>query len=261
MSNIEKLHAQAKEMEEFARNSDHVMGFYISGSYAKGMIHKQSDLDPVFIVEEGSQKTIEKEIISRFSLLPMDLCIYTLPQFEALNTRGTSDMGSDRYDYAHLKIPVDKTNGHIQKIINQRGQLSDEERIFLGIGYLDAYINCFYRSLKAARENWSLPQHLEAAESIMLGLSFLFAVDHRVMPFFKYLAWDLKTHPLSFPMKPDDLMKTIQEILQTGDVNAQIILFETITAHARQNGFAQVVDDWDLKPEELVRKYREEYFI
>ena len=256
MSKIDELHRKAKKMEEFAWNSDHVIGFYISGSYGKGMIHYRSDLDPVFIVSEGTKDVVRKDLISVCGDNNCDLYIVTLPEFEALTTKGTSDMGSDRYDYAHLEIPVDKTNGQIQKIIDQRGKISDEERQFLGTGYLDGYINCFYRSLKAAREDWSLAKHLEASESVTLGLSFLFAIDRRVTPFSKYLEWELSTHPLSFSMKLDDLVSTIRNILQTGDIGAQIFLFEAITDHARQAGFGQIVDDWENKPEELVEEFR-----
>lgn len=256
MSRIDELHTEAAKMEEFAKNSDHVIGFYISGSYGKGMIHERSDLDPVFIVKEGAVETTEDEVLKRFSSLPMDVCIYTLPQFEALDTRGTSGMGSDRYDYAYLEIMVDKTNGLIQKIINQRGKLSDEERQFLGAGYLDGYIDAFYRSLKAAREGWALAEHLEASKSITLALSFLFAADHRVMPFSKYLEWELRTHPLSFSMKPNDLISAIQNILQTGDEDTQILLFEAVSDHARRAGFGQIVDDWENKPEDLVKAFR-----
>ena len=160
MSKIDELHRKASKMEEFAKNSDHVIGFYISGSYAKGMIHERSDLDPVFVVTENSKDIIRANLIDIFGDDNCDLYIVTMKEFEALTTKGTSDMGSDRYDYAHLQIPIDKTNGRIQKIIDQRAMLSDEERQFLGAGYLDGYINCFYRSLKAARENWPLAQHI-----------------------------------------------------------------------------------------------------
>lgn len=253
---IEKLHVFARELQDYAAKTEDVLGFYISGSYGKGMIHERSDLDPVFITKEGCVARVDAEILAQHDMGNCDLCIYTISEFESLSTKGTSDMGSDRYDYAHIKVAVDKTGGRIQEIVDKRGTLSEEERLFLGAGFLDGYINGFFRSLKAARQGWHVAQALEAAEGIHYGLSFLFAVEHRTLPFYKYLEWELATYPLTFPMPADVLISTIQRILSTADVNAQIEWFEAIARHAKENGFAQNIADWDGKPEVLASEFK-----
>lgn len=253
---VQKLHALADAMKNYALESNFVIGFYISGSYAKGLIHDRSDLDPVFVVDKGAKEQVGQDLRKRFDLKNCDLCVYTLDEFRNLSTAGTSGMGSDRYDYAHLTVEIDKTGGEIQKIVEQNGSLSERERLYLGAGYLDGYINSFYRSLKAAREKWDLPQRLEAAESIPHMLAFLFAADHRIVPFSKYLEWDMKKHPLNFPMEPDELLRDIKTVLSSASVATQIKLFEKVSEFASKVGFENIVKDWDGKPEALANKMK-----
>lgn len=250
---VQHLRELAQKLKDFAVQDKRVLAFYISGSYAKNKLHADSDLDPVFIVQEDAQETVEQDLVTLYDLSGCDLCIYTKVEFYELSTSGTSGMGSDRYDYAHLTVCVDKTGGEIQALIDKRGRLSQEETMYLGAGYLDGYINAFYRSFKSWRQSWTLAQHLEAAESVHYALAFLFAAEGRVKPFAKYLEWELQTHPLQLPMAAENLLAMINKILTTADIKQQMLFFESVCTYAAQAGFKDIIEAWEGKPEQLIK--------
>lgn len=61
---------------------------------------------------------------------------------------------------------------------------------------LDGWVNFAYRALKSGRDGRALEARLDAAESVPWLLDVVFATKARVRPYNKYLAWELRTHPL-----------------------------------------------------------------
>ena len=62
---------------------------------------------------------------------------------------------------------------------------------------LDGYVNMAYRALKSDRDGRALERRLDAAESVHWWLDVVFTLEGRVRPYNKYLAWELREHPLS----------------------------------------------------------------
>lgn len=99
---------------------------------------------------------------------------------------------------------------------------------------LDAYVNFTYRSLRY-REVGAAGARLDAAESVPPLLTALFALEHRIRPFNKYVAAAL---PDGFPLA------RLLAVLD-GDADEQHALFRDVERVARKAGFDDVLDAWE----------------
>lgn len=106
---------------------------------------------------------------------------------------------------------------------------------------LDAYINSYYRSAKNARHDLALGSLLDAQESVRWWLEFVFAVHGRLRPYNKWLAWELREHPLPVEIELDRL----ERISVTGDLLAQQELFRETEELARAHGHGATIDGWE----------------
>jgi len=68
---------------------------------------------------------------------------------------------------------------------------------------LDGWLNYAYRALKSDRDGLRLECRLDAAESVPWLLDVIFTVEGRVRPYHKYLAWELREHPLAHWEAPE----------------------------------------------------------
>ena len=93
----------------------------------------------------------------------------------------------DRYTLTHTEPVIDRT-GEIQRVIDEKGRLSDEEKKSIPPLALDAYMNSLYRGLKRPA---GIGGRLHEAEAIGHLLTCLFALEGRVRPFHDYLEWEL----------------------------------------------------------------------
>ncbi|CAM5579080.1 putative protein OS=Streptomyces aurantiogriseus OX=66870 GN=GCM10010251_58170 PE=4 SV=1 [Streptomyces aurantiogriseus] len=118
-----------------------------------------------------------------------------------------------------------------------------EEAFRAAGGWLDAYANSLYRSVKNARDGESLAARLDAADSLGSLLEFLFALDRRPRPYNKYLRWELTHHPLP-GWDTAALLDAVEHIAATADVLAQRALFARVEPVARTAGHGEVLDDW-----------------
>lgn len=105
---------------------------------------------------------------------------------------------------------------------------------------LDGFVNLLYRSLKNARVGETTGALLDAQEAIPWFLEFVFGVHGRVRPYNKWLAWELREHPL--PVEVD-----LELLRRAGaaDRDAQHALFRQAEAVARDAGLDPVIDGWE----------------
>jgi hypothetical protein len=97
---------------------------------------------------------------------------------------------------------------------------------------LDGYINLLYRSLKNARVGEELGALLDAQEALPYWLQFVFNVHGRIRPYNKWLAWELREHPLP----------VVVDLELRHDPHAWFRWTEEL---ARERGLGQVVDGWE----------------
>jgi len=230
-----------------ARNDPNIVGFFLGGSLGKGVFSEHSDWDVCFVVRDG---TIDeyKAKYPRYKYPGMELMTQTVSQFRDEAAWGSPDAWG-RYDYAWITAAVDKT-GEIQRILDEKGRIPPEHVKGFVERQLDTYINQFYRSLKCFRDEHGLGARLEANVGIECLFNVLFALhDRRLKPFYKYLKWELKNHPLEkVPYTADELMNKIKRILDDANVETQRDVFLMVEKLCRDEGYGYYIDQWDGAP-------------
>ncbi|MCW8383229.1 hypothetical protein [Streptomyces justiciae] len=214
-----------------------VVGLVLKGSRAHdGMVTRHSDHDLYVVVADDATTDLTR--LSGHRTPELDLVVVTLAEFRAAGMPGF-----ERYALARAQVVLDRLDGGIAQLIAEKGQLSAEEAFQEAGGWLDAYANSLYRSLKNHRDGQALAARLDAADSIRFLLELLFALDRRPRPYNKYLEWELARHPLP-GWDTDALLRAVDRVSATGDIALQRQLFALVEVAARAAGHGEVLDDW-----------------
>ncbi|MEU9288361.1 hypothetical protein AB0D57_27590 [Streptomyces sp. NPDC048275] len=212
-----------------------VVGLVLKGSHAHdGMATEYSDRDVYVVLAEGADTGLSG--LHGHRSAELDVVVTTVDQFRQLD-------GHERYALSRARIVIDRLDGEIAEIVAAKGRRDRAEATAAAAGWLDAYANSLYRSVKNARDGNLLAAHLDAAESIGFLLELLFALDRRSRPYNKYLDWELARFPLPGWVTGPFLDK-IGRIAGTGDVDLQRSLFAQVEAVARQAGHGPTLDAW-----------------
>lgn len=225
-----------------------ILAFWLSGSRGKGVVTKYSDYDVTIIVKDKAKKEYEKKYVKDFKDPEFDMFIKTVDELKKHAIFGT-DLAWDRFNYAYTKVLHDKT-GKIQKIIDEKMIVSEEEamKIIKDENGLDGFINQVYRVAKCKRDGDLIAAHLEAAEAIPCFLDCIFALEGRIKPYHKYLAWDLERHPLKkLPWKADEFIKKLMKISKEGDEKTLLELFTKTRPIFIKAGYGSIYDSWKGK--------------
>ncbi|MFI6034822.1 hypothetical protein ACIBBD_11785 [Streptomyces sp. NPDC051315] len=211
-----------------------VVGLVLKGSHAhEGMATEHSDHDLYVVLADGApapdlgRRTRE-----------LDVVVVSLA-----GLRAAGMPGFERYALARARVVLDRLDGEIGRILAAKARLTADEAFRAAAGWLDAYANSLYRSVKNARDGEALAARLDAADSLGSLLEFLFALDRRPRPYNKYLRWELAHHPLP-GWDAGALLDAADEIATTAGVCAQRALFARVEAAARAAGHGGVLDDW-----------------
>lgn len=245
----------ASAAEEYAtllnrvRRDRRVLGLVLTGSRAgEGLATEYSDYDVYLVVADGTEDPELGEgplaaLIRRDDRL--DVMVLPLAEFRehALPGSGTE---WNRYAFTHAKVEMDTADGLIGDLVTAKGTLGRAEGAVLAPEYLDAFLNSAYRCLKSARDGQPLAAGLDAAEAVPYYLTYLFAAHNRVRPYNKYLAWELRHHPLSRPeWSPERLLPLLGRVLAADGAPAAVrTLFNEVEPHARAWGHGPVLDAW-----------------
>ena|SRR3990172_2298098 len=231
-----------EELLEEAKNDPKIVGFFLTGSRGKGFENEDSDYDLYTLVEDEETKSkLSKRIFEDF-----DLCVETVETFKTLNAWG-SPTSWDRYDFAHVKVLVDKT-GTIQDIVDEKGSLPKDKKDDFIKSSLDCYINSVFRSVKCHRRENLKGAQLEASTGIPCLLDVVFGLHNRLVPFFGYLENELKIYPLEkLAISPEQFTENISKILSTADLPTQQEMLKMVEKIAREEGYGIVFDEWEGK--------------
>ncbi|MBA2951101.1 hypothetical protein [Streptomyces himalayensis] len=222
---------------ELATADSAVVGLVLKGSHAhEGMTTEHSDHDLYVVVADGATTDLTRFAGHRTAAL--DLIVLTLSEF-----REAGMPGFERYALARAQIVLDRLDGGIAQILAAKARLDADEAFRDADGWLDAYANSLYRSVKNDRDGHALAARLDAADSIRFLLELLFALDRRPRPYNKYLEWELAWYPLP-DWGADLLLEAVDRISATGDVSLQRRLFARVEAAARGAGHDAVLDAW-----------------
>jgi hypothetical protein len=172
----------------------------------------------------------------------IDVAIHTVDDFRAHALPG-SDKEWDRYTFTHGQVLVDKLDGEIQRLVDEKARLRSYEAQPLARAALGSYLNSLYRSLKSARLGLALAARLHAAESAGHLLAALFALESRVRPFHDSLAWELEAEPLE-GWGTDELLARVAAILD-GATEPQQALFREVERQVRAHGLGGEIGAWE----------------
>ncbi len=205
-----------EKLVERARADDRVVGLLLGGSRGKAAnVRPDSDYD-VRIVGDAADLETPRGSHIEVAVMPLER-FRDYPEW-------------DRYTLTHTQPVIDRT-GEIQRVVDEKGRLSDAEAAERAPAALDAYLNSLYRGL---RRPGGLGGQLHHADSIGHLLTCLFALEGRVRPFHDYLEWELEQYPLE---GWDDLLNLLE--------GEQHELFRRVEAHVRARGLGAVVDSWE----------------
>ncbi len=227
-----------------------VLGMVLTGSRAcEGAATRHSDYDVLLVVDEEQHGLKEEE---QHGLKEgeerrdarMDVSVMSLGEFRthALPGSGTE---WNRYAFTHAVVLKDATDGLIGELVLAKGRLTSSEASRTAAGVLDAFLNGLYRCVKNDRDGDMTAARLDAAESLPHHLTYVFALHERVRPYNKYLAWELRRHPLSRPeWAHGHLLGVLERALSPEPADAVRQLFVELEPHARAAGHGPVLDSW-----------------
>jgi hypothetical protein len=162
---------------------------------------------------------------------------------EEFRSHGLPGSGKEwnRPTFQHVRVEVDKLDGEIRRLVDEKARLTPDDARKLAVEALDGYINMLLRSLKNAEAGRAVAARLDAVESIPFLLTTLFAFDGRVRPFNKWLEYEVRKQPLSFPGIP----QRVYALVRRPTTGAQRRLFRDVERLARERGFGAEIDLWE----------------
>jgi hypothetical protein len=219
-----------------ARASSEIEGLILSGSRGAGVHDAESDYDIEWVLSD--QAYTDRLTHGEALRLPydperpwLDGAYTSCAKLAQIAAEASWPVGG----YLTAQVLYDKT-GRVTELVQAIGTLSEEQAQRDVLGWFDAYINAFYRSLKAWRRKNELGGRLQAAESVMHLVRVLFALEHRRSPYHDRLLWQLDTLDTQ-GWQPDYLRQTLLHLLQTGDPARQQELELRVEHLLRARGF------------------------
>ena len=228
------------------RDDPDLLGVVLSGSAARGMATEHSDVDVYVVLADGAAP----RQVSRSRAV--DEIPVTLAELEAPGAFGTEAWWY-RWSFAWAQVLRDDTGGRVAEAVRRQATLTaDEQRWLLTEGdRLDGWVNFAYRALKSDRDGRPLERRLDAAESVPWLLDVVFALAGRVRPYNKYLAWELREHPLDVPEWSAEMLLPQLEAMLDGDVAPLRASFRVVDRECRRYDaahgvtvLAELVDGW-----------------
>lgn len=197
-----------------ADHGDGFLGLVLSGSAGRGMATARSDLD-VFVVlndEAAAGRTTAHS-------WDVDEIPWSRSELDTVGAFGTEEWWY-RWSCAWAPVLLDRTGGDLAGALRRQATLAPEEAdaVLIEHDRLDGWVNFAYRALKSDRDGRALEARLDAAESVPWLLDVVFAIAGRVRPYNKYLAWELRTHPVD-GWPAEDLLGLVGRTLD-GDASA-----------------------------------------
>jgi hypothetical protein len=230
-----------------AERDDRIVGLVLGGSRGKGLGTSRSDYDVYLVVADGvDPDTIEMDVDYDGDGVEL-VGVWTVAAFAAYAIGDDNDW--NRYNFAHLQPAVDKL-GSLQGLCDAKEWLPADVARASAEVLTDVYLNYRYRAAKNHADGNLDAAALDAAESAIAMLDFMFTAERRARPYNKFLAWELSRHPLEHDwgvaaQQPG----TSTRLLRTGDISMQAACFQAVEQVARQLGFGTVMDTW--RPSEL----------
>jgi predicted nucleotidyltransferase len=231
----DEAEAEYRRLLARLRADPDVVGAVLAGSRAvREFVTAESDYDVYIVLREAGAGYPYTHGAS------IEMIAQPLDEFRRHGLPGSKSEWN-RSTFLHVRVEIDKLDGEIRQLVEEKARLTRAESDKLVAEALDDYINALYRSLKNHEAGRVLAARLDAAESIPPLLVALFALDGRVRPFNKWLAYEVQRQPLSFP----DVPARVDGLSRRPTASSQRRLFRDVEGVARERGFGSAIDDWE----------------
>jgi len=229
------------ELVERARADDDVLGLILTGSRGRNFrVRPDSDHDVRLVLRDDAHDTYSTPHGS-----PVEVAVLTRSTFERTGLVGSGSEW-DRYSYVRCELVLDKLEGEISRLLEQKAHLNEAEVHAVAGAALDDYVNSYYRSARNHQNDLPFEARLDAAESVGPLLTALFAFHRRVRPFNKFLGWELRLEPLGGEeWAADTLLPRLQRIVGPGDLAEQQAVFRDVERLARDRAHGDAIDAWE----------------
>jgi predicted nucleotidyltransferase len=232
-----------KRLLEQAEADDNIIGFFLAGSRAKNTVTPNSDWDTYLIAKDE----VAEEYKSNLKTTLLKPKVYSLSDFRDYATYGSGSEWA-RYGFSYLKVQVDKLNGDIQKMVDEKASLPKDEADRLIDKSAGSFVNSVYRSIKNHRDERQTASWLDAIECIAPFLTAAFALEGRLRPYNKYLEWELENHPLNvLNISHSELIELIKQVIREGNVQAQQRLLSELREAYKNKGYENTIEQWGEK--------------
>jgi predicted nucleotidyltransferase len=226
---------------ERARVDPAVVGVVVFGSRAAGRYATEaSDVD-AFVVVDGSPEAAAEWQTPHGSLV--EVWAMTLDAFRAHALPGDA-AAWNRPALIRARVDLDKLDGEIGRIVDRKRRLEPDEARALVDSALDDAINSMYRALRNLEGGRELGGRLDALESVGPLLTTVFALEGRVRPFNKWLAFELEQDPLRTPAFAR-LLEGVDALTTRPTAERIREAFRMLEGPARAGGHGAVVDGWE----------------
>jgi hypothetical protein len=232
-------------MIEAARADPETLGLILDGSRGAGCGDAESDYDLSWVLTDAAYHSRQergesaREVVRHPGEPKLDLC-YTCPEKLSRNAR---EHGWWTPGQAMARVVLDKT-GEVTVAHAAIARMPEEKARVDIPAWFDAYLNGFYRSMKAWRRGNELGGRLECAESLMHLTRLLFTLERRWPPYHDrlYVMWaDLAVQ--EWP--PGYLREVFLDLMRSGDPTVQQELEDRVELLLRSRGYAHVVAAWE----------------
>ena len=180
-----------EQLLALAAQEARILGVILSGSRGRGTAVSASDWDCYAIVADGSADDLQTEF-DDIADGGLDLTVLAVAEFERYALPGSAE-DWEAYAFVHARVALDRLGGGIAEIASQKEVLEAEVADTTIRRALDAYINASVRSAKCRRDGEWAAAMLDASESVGPALETIFALDHRIRPYNRYLTWEPRT--------------------------------------------------------------------
>jgi hypothetical protein len=225
-----------------ASTDPEIEGVILGGSRGAGVADAESDYDLEWVLSDAAyDRRIARGEPQRLPADPaqplLDGSYTCLRELALLPTRAAWAIPG----YTTARILYDRT-GQVTAAVRALVTIAPERARDEVLGWFDAYLNAFYRSLKAWRRGNVLGAQLQAAESVMHLVRVLFALEQRWPPYHDRLVGQLDTlAQQGWP--PGYLHEVLLRLVQTGDPTLQQEVEAQVENLLRARGFE--VNLWD----------------
>jgi Domain of unknown function (DUF4037) len=213
-----------------------VEGLILSGSRGAGVSDSESDYDLEWVLTDAAydRRAERAEQMHLSQDLDQPLLDVSYTCFRKL-AQIAADASWPLPGYTTARILYDKA-GRVAQAVQDMVTIPEERVRAEVLGWFDAYINAFYRSMKAWRRGNKLGGQLQAADSAMHLVRVLFAIERRWPPYHDRLIHQLDTLA-SQGWPAGYLHEALLQLVQTGDPKLQQRLEAEVEALLRARGF------------------------